>query len=181
MLNEKMAKIEFVILVVIGTILSSIALLGYELDAAASQNNTSITNDTSSNIHGHLIYEVHGKIVAQKMINSTAQEVSYAGLGRFTNGVDVTEVWTYINSHTPSGAIQGVGHGMLKTVDNKEMAIAKGYGRGLTEIGKVVYPTAQLYSTNSTGRLAFLKHIVGFSEWQVDNSGNYSYKMWEFK
>jgi hypothetical protein len=46
---------------------------------------------------------------------------------------------------------------MLKTVDNKEIAIAKGYGRGLTEVGKVAYPTAQLYSTNSTGRLAFLK------------------------
>ncbi|MFY9798472.1 MAG: hypothetical protein WBF33_02890 [Candidatus Nitrosopolaris sp.] len=27
------------------------------------------------------------------MINSTAQEVSYAGVGRFTNGVDVAEVW----------------------------------------------------------------------------------------
>ena len=59
--------------------------------------------------------------------------------------------------------------------------IAKGYGRGLTEAGKIVYLTAQLYSTNSTGRLAFLKDIVGFSDWQVDNSGNYSYKMWQFK
>lgn len=77
--------------------------------------------------------------------------------------------------------MQGVGKGMLKTVDHKEIAIAKGYGRGLTEVGKIVYPTAQLYSTNSTGRLAFLKDIVGFSEWQVDNSGNYSYKMWQFK
>jgi hypothetical protein len=60
---------------------------------------------------------------------------------------------------------------MIKTVDYKEIAISKGYGRGLTEVGKVVYPTAQLYSTNSTGRLAFLKDIVGFSEWQVENSG----------
>jgi hypothetical protein len=48
------------------------------------------------------------------MVNSTAQEVSYAGVGRFTNGVDVTEVWTFVNSHTPGGAIQGVGNGMLK-------------------------------------------------------------------
>ncbi|MGC2572885.1 MAG: hypothetical protein WA364_15345 [Candidatus Nitrosopolaris sp.] len=47
-------------------------------------------------------------------------------------------------------------------VDYKEIAISK--GRGLTEVGKVVYPTAQLYSTNSTGRLTFLKDIVGFSE-----------------
>jgi hypothetical protein len=72
-------------------------------------------------------------------------------------------------------------HRILKTVDNIEKATAKGYGRGITEVGKVVYPTAQLYSTNSTGRLAFLKDIVGFSDWQVDNSGNYSYKMWQFK
>jgi len=65
---------------------------------------------------------------------------------------------------------------MLKTVGNEEIANAKGYGRGLTGVGKVVYRTAQLYSTNSTaGRLAFLKDIVGFSDWQVDNSGNYSY------
>jgi hypothetical protein len=180
MLNKKNGKNK-ICYISNGTIVSSIALLGYELDAAASQNRTSITGDTSSNIEGHLIYDVHGKIVAQKMINSTAQEVSYAGVGRFTNGVDVTEVWTFVNSHTPGGAIQGVGHGMLKTVGNKEIAIAKGYGRGLTEVGKVVYPTAQLYGTNSTGRLAFLKDIVGFSEWQVDNSGNYSYKMWQFK
>jgi hypothetical protein len=62
------------------------------------------------------------------------------------------------------GAIQGVGHGMIKKVDYKEISISKGYGRGLTEVGKVVYPTAQLYSTNSTGRLTFLKDIVGFSE-----------------
>ena len=47
-------KIKFAILAMIGTIVSSIALLGCESDAAASQNSTSITNDTSSNIEGHL-------------------------------------------------------------------------------------------------------------------------------
>jgi hypothetical protein len=36
MLNKKMAKIKFAILAMIGTIVSSIASLGYELDAAAS-------------------------------------------------------------------------------------------------------------------------------------------------
>ncbi len=66
-LKEKMAIIKFAILTMIGTVIRSIVLMGSELDAAASQNNTSITNDTSSNIQGHLIYEVHGKIVAQKL------------------------------------------------------------------------------------------------------------------
>jgi hypothetical protein len=133
---------KFVILAMIGTMVRSVGLFGYGADAAASQKSSSITNDIQTNITGHLIYEAHGKIVAQKMINPPAQEVSYAGVGRFTNGVDVAEVWTFVNSHTPSGAIQGVGHGMLKTVDNKEIATATGYGRGLSEVGKIVYPTA---------------------------------------
>ena len=146
---KEMAILKFAILAMIGTVVSSIVLMASELDAATLQNHTGITNDTSSNIQGHLIYEVHGKIVAQKIINLTAQEVSYAGVGRFTNGVDVTEEWTFVNSHTPSGAIQGVGDGMLKTVGNEEIANAKGYGRGLTGVGKVVYRTAQLYELGS--------------------------------
>jgi hypothetical protein len=175
-----MVIVKFIIFAMIGIIVSSVGLFGHGADAG-SQNSTNITNNIQTNITGHLIYEAHGKIVAQKMLNSVAQKVSYAGVGRFTNGVDVTEVWTFVNSHRPGGAIQGVGQGVLNTVDNKEIATATGYGRGLTEVGKIVYPTAQLYSTNSTGRLAFLKEIVGFSEWQVDNSGNYSYRMWQFK
>ena len=88
----------------------------------------------------------------------------------------------FVNTHRLNGVIQGVGQGIIKTIDNKEIALATGYGRGFTGVGgKIVYPTAQLYSTNSTGRLAFLNEAVGFSQWQVDNSGNYSYKMWEFK
>jgi hypothetical protein len=88
----------------------------------------------------------------------------------------------FVNTHRLDGVIQGVGQGIMKTIDNKEMAMATGYGRGFTGVGgKMVYPTAQLYSTNSTGRLAFLNDVVGFSQWQVDNSGNYNYKMWKIK
>jgi len=60
-----MAIIKFAILTIIGAVVSSIVLMASELDAATLQNHTGITNDTSSNIQGHLIYEVHGKIVAQ--------------------------------------------------------------------------------------------------------------------
>jgi hypothetical protein len=49
--------------------------------------------------------------------------------------------------------------------------LTKGYGRDLTEAGKIEYPTAQLYSTNSTGRLAFLKDVVGFSDGKLINPG----------
>ena len=109
-------------------------------------------------------------------------QVSYSGTGKFTDGVDVRELWTFVNTHRLDGVIQGVGQGIMKTIDNKEIALATGYGRGFTGVGgKIVYPTAQLFSTNSTGRLVFLNDDVGFSQWQVDNSGNHNYKMWKFK
>jgi hypothetical protein len=123
-------------------------------------------------VTGQLIYEAHGNIVAQKMINSGKTDgkffLSYSGSGKFTNGLDVTELWTFINTHRLNGVIQGVGQGVIKTKDNKEIALASGYGRGFTGVvGKIVYPTSQLYSTNPTGRLAFLNEVVGFSQWQV--------------
>lgn len=168
---------------------------GDNVASATSQNATVITSDNHTSVvapnqytvTGQLIYEAHGKIVAQKVINSGKTDgakiqVSYSGSGKFTNGLDVTELWTFVNTHRLNGVIHGVGQGIIKTIDNKEIALATGYGRGFTGVGgKIVYPTAQLYSTNSTGRLAFLNEIVRFSQWQVDNSGNYSYKMWEFK
>jgi len=45
-----MTIIKFAILTMIGTVISSIVLMGSELDAAALQNHTSITSGTSSNI-----------------------------------------------------------------------------------------------------------------------------------
>jgi hypothetical protein len=168
---------------------------GDNVTSATSLNKTILTSDNQTtvvplnqnNVTGQLIYEAHGKIITQKMINSGKTDgakiqVSYSGTGKFTDGVDVRELWTFVNTHRLDGVIQGVGQGIMKTIDNKEIALATGYGRGFTGLGgKIVYPTAQLYSTNSTGRLAFLNDVVGFSQWQVDNSGNYKYKMWKFK
>jgi hypothetical protein len=168
---------------------------GENVASATLLNKTILTSDNQSaavppnqnNVTGQLIYEAHGKIIAQKVINSgktngAKVQVSYSGTGKFTDGVVVRELWTFVNTHRLDGVIQGVGQGIMKTIDNKEIAMATGYGRGFTGVGgKIVYPTAQLYSTNSTGRLAFLNYVVGFSQWQVDNSGNYNYKTWKFK
>jgi hypothetical protein len=190
-------SIAFMATISLTTMITSMCLTqrGDNVASAASQNTTIITSDNhttavapnQNTVTGQLIYEAHGKIVAQKVINTgntdgAKIQVSYAGSGKFTNGLNVYELWTFVNTHKLDGVIHGVGQGIIKTIDNKELAIATGYGRGFTGVGgKIVYPTAQLYSTNSTGRLAFLSEVVGFSQWQVDNSGNYSYRMWEFK
>jgi hypothetical protein len=138
---------------------------------------------------GRLIDVQQGKIVSQRVIppetsdGTFKMEVSYSGSGTF-NGVNVTETWTFVNTYRPNGVIQGVGQGAISTKDHAEIASATGYGRGHIQQGgnNIVFPTVQLYSTDSIGKLAFLKTLIGLSEWKVDNnSDTYSYRMWELK
>lgn len=161
-----------------------------------SNNNNTVTtkmaNDNSNNpssMMGQLIDVEQGKIVSQRVIppetpdGTFKMEVSYSG-GGILNGVNVTEMWTFVNTYRPNGVIQGVGQGAISTKDHTEIASAIGYGRGHIQQGgnNIVFPTVQLYSTDSTGKLAFLKTLIGLSEWKVNNnSGTYNYRMWELK
>ena len=49
------------------------------------------------------------------------------------------------------------------------------------ESGKMRYVGAIFYETNSENKLAFLKHLVGVNEYEVDGLGNYEHKLWEWK
>ncbi len=158
-----------------------------------NQNITKITtnnnNNNASSMLGKLIYEAQGKIVSQRIIppdttdGTYKMEVSYSGNGSF-NGINVTEMWTFVNTYKPNGVIQGVGQGAISTKDHTEIASSTGYGRGyIKENGNnIAFPTVQLYSTDSNGKLAFLKTLIGVSEWKVNNYLNsYTYRMWELK
>jgi hypothetical protein len=155
----------------------------------ASTANNNNNNNTPIPITGQLIYEGQGKIVSQRVVPPDTSdgtfkiEVSYSGVGSF-NGLNVTEMWTFVNTYKPNGVIQGVGQGAISTKDHTEIASATGYGRGYIKEGgnNIVFPTVQLYSTDSTGKLAFLKTFIGVSKWKVDNNLNsYTYRMWELK
>ncbi|MDQ6668384.1 MAG: hypothetical protein M3Y53_09190 [Thermoproteota archaeon] len=56
--------------------------------------------------------------------DGTQIQVSYSGGGKFGDGLGVRELWTFVNSHRLNGVIQGVGQGIIKTIDNKEIALA---------------------------------------------------------
>jgi hypothetical protein len=73
---------------------------GDNVASATSQreNHTSAVTPYQNTVTGQLIYEAHGKTVTQKVIYSGKTDgakiqVSYSGSGKFTNGLDVTELW----------------------------------------------------------------------------------------
>jgi hypothetical protein len=55
----------------------------------------------------------------------------------------------------------------------------QGIGR-FTSPGKTRFTGSLLYSTSSTGKLAFLNNLVGVFEYETDESGTTSAKVWEW-
>jgi hypothetical protein len=83
----------------------------------------------------------------------------------------------------PGGILHGEGQGLYMTKDGSgETATWTGQGVGrLTGGGRVSYRGSLFFRANSTGKLSFLNNIVTVFEYEVDESGNTTAKMWEWK
>jgi len=141
------------------------------------------SSSSSSVIVGELIFESKGKMVSQRVINQENSnelpkiEISYLGNGYLNDVGNVTETWTFVDIHLSRGIKHRVGHGVITSIDGKEISTATELGRGfLDEDGKMNYPGARFFTTQSSGKMAFLNQIVGITHWEADNSGNYFFE-----
>ena len=66
--------------------------------------------------------------------------------------------------------------------DGQEMATWTGQGIGrFTSPGKIRFTGSLFFNISSTGKLAFLNNLVGVFEYETDELGNTSSKLWEWK
>jgi hypothetical protein len=133
---------------------------------------------------GDQIGEYKGKITSQRVLDIVdgrpKMEVS---VGRY-KGVETTEIVTYWASPRPSGgAMYGEGQGVITTKDGQDMATWTGQGIGrFSGSGKIRFTGSIFFSApSSAGKLAFLNNIVGVFEYESDEQGNASSKVWEWK
>jgi hypothetical protein len=134
---------------------------------------------------GDQISEEKGKITSQRVLDVEGGqpkiETSFSAAGNY-RGVETTATVTYWGSPRPGGAIYGEGQGALMSKDGQEMATWTGQGIGrFTGPGKIRFTGSLLFNTSSTGKLAFLNNLVGVFEYESDESGNTSAKVWEWK
>lgn len=160
----------------------------YEMALAQDvENNTIAVNNSKNSMLGELIYESSGKIVSQKVVDtgddpSAKVELSYSGSGYMQGIGNVTETWTFVNTHLRNNITQGIGKGVIMTDDGNGVATATELGRGFHMSPEtIVYPGARVFSADSNGNLAFLNELVGVTQWEVDSLGNYKVKMWQWK
>jgi hypothetical protein len=133
---------------------------------------------------GELLFESKGKITGQRVLSVEngipKLEVSTTGTGIFTGSLEVTETWTYWAIQRPDGTSYGEGQGVMMTKDGHEVATATGRGEGKrVKSGNMRYVGALFYETNSKNKFAFLNHLIGVNEYEVDASGNYEHKLWD--
>ncbi len=78
---------------------------------------------------------------------------------------------------------QGQGRDVLMTRDGgNEVATATSQGVGkIINSGAMHYVGANFYTTSSSGKLVFLNNLVGMFEAAIEESGNYTVKVWEWK
>jgi hypothetical protein len=134
---------------------------------------------------GDQISEEKGKISSQRVLGVEGgmpkMETSFSATGNY-RGVGTTATVTYWASPRPGGAIYGEGQGVLMSKDGQEMATWTGQGIGrFTSPGKTRLTGSLFFKTPSTGKLAFLNNLVGVFEYESDESGNTSAKVWEWK
>jgi hypothetical protein len=102
-------------------------------------------------------------------------------------GTDIGTYWTVPRlgegEREGGGVVYGEGQGVVTTKDGQEIATWTGQGIGrFTALGKISFRGSLFFRTLSmNGKLSFLNNLVGMFEYQVDEIGNCSSKVWEWK
>ena len=133
---------------------------------------------------GDLIYEHKGKVTGQRVLDVSPPrvETSFSDIGTLKGEITVSEIGTYWSEARSPGILYGEAQGIIMTNDGTEVATWKGAGIGrMSGAVKVSIRGAIYWSTTSTGKLASLNNLVGVFEFEIDEAGNTSTKVWEWK
>jgi hypothetical protein len=138
---------------------------------------------------GELIEEESGKITGRRVVDVEGPKIesSFTMNGKWV-GQDVTDIGTYWGVMREGTEIQGVvygeAQGVATTKDGQGMATytVQGIGRS-TSPGKIRFHGSVFYRTTPTsgGKLSSLNNKVGVFEYEEDEQGNCSVKVWEWK
>jgi hypothetical protein len=123
----------------------------------------------------------HGKTVAAMPINQTHIQISLAGNGTITlpnstETVKTKDIGNAIIRLTPTGDI-AQGQILISTEDGSEKGTV--FFTEIAQNGKGI--GVAYFSTNSTGKLAFLDNMVAVLQDELQPNGNTAITVWEWR
>jgi hypothetical protein len=140
---------------------------------------------------GDLFYEAKGKITGQRVLDTEPPKVEttvlYDGTMKYGGKcLDVMHAATFSSTMRfgKDEAFYVTGKGVITAKDDSgEMAteLGRGISRFLEGGKKIVARGLFIFSTRSTGTLSFLNNLTGVLEYEADETGNSTLKVWEWK
>ena len=127
------------------------------------------------------IYTGQGKRTARRALDTQpfTVEVSFEDRGKLL-GIEGGTIGTYTSSPRPDGTLAGKGQGIFACADG-EVITWKGIGAGRLMPGGAVSYRGALVFTAASERLSRLNAIAGMFEFEVDEAGNTTTQIWEWK
>jgi len=130
-------------------------------------------------------FEEKGRITSQKEIGGDKTQMTFSSNGRFKGNIEVTNSGDFVSVLKGNKGTSAQGQGVVIIKDGSEKAnyTFLQVGKTTTKDGKPVLRGlgSAVWSTDSTGRLAFLDNMLSFFIIEVDEMGNFSSKDRELK
>ena len=130
-------------------------------------------------------FEEKGKITAQKEIGDNKTQITFSSNGTFKGNIEVTNSGDLVSLSKGNKGTSAQGQGVVTTKDGSEKAnyTFLQVGKTITKDGKSELRGvgSAVWSTDSTGKLAFLDNMLSFFIIEVDEMGNFSSKDRELK
>ena len=125
---------------------------------------------------GEPIFVEKGADVIQKGIGPNRSTYTFTSNGTMNGNIEVTDTGEFLSISKGDNFIYEPGKGVIMTKDGSETANYTSIDVG----NSTDYQGASAYSTNSTGKLSFLNNILGIYKGEVDESGNFVLKEWQW-
>jgi len=129
-------------------------------------------------------FEEKGRITAQKEIGGDKTQMTFSSNGTFKGNIEVTNSGDLVSLSKGNKGTSAQGQGVVTTKDGSEKANYTFLQVGkTTEEGESVLRGVgcAVWSTDSTGKLAFLDNMLSFFIIKADEMGNFSSKDRELK
>jgi hypothetical protein len=103
------------------------------------------------------------------------------GNATINGNISATNTGTTVSTLQDNGVFRSTGQGFIMTEDSEVATYTSQVVETPTEVGGVKSLGTNIWSTNSTGKLAFLNDMVNIFNLQADGYGNFSAMGWEWK
>lgn len=127
-------------------------------------------------------FEEKGSMTDQKEISGNRTQVTFSSNGMMKRNIEVINTGDFVSISKGNKGTSAQGQGVVTTKDGSEKASYSFLAVGkTTDEGKPVFRGSAVWSTDSTGKLAFLDNMLSFFIVELDENGNFSSKERELK